>query len=172
MNILNLIPAIGTLILASILGLLLTWLARTQPTEPMTTAQSLPDPELTEREERLASPVLPAPRPDIFYAAILDRPLFAPKRRPVTSAPEIEPEPDIIEVVTETTTILSAPDDVTLSGILGGSDNLSALLGHGDTAAEWVREEDEIAGWIVSEIGVSWVVLSSGDQTYRLELFE
>ena len=110
----------------------------------------------------------PAPRPDVFYEAITERPLFAPARRPTADASRVSaPVPAVVPKQEPT-----IPVGWRLTGILGGDGNRSALIAAGGGEADWFREDDQIEGWTVRLITDSRVTLSAGDAGFDLELFE
>lgn len=110
--------------------------------------------------------VLPSPRPDVFYEAITDRPLFAPSRRPemISEVVAIE-EPKQIEEILR-------PENLVLSGVLGGTPSRSAFISVGGLEGEWFRTNDEIEGWAITDIGPDAITLTDGNDSFRLELFE
>ncbi len=110
--------------------------------------------------------VLPTPRPNVFYDAITDRPLFAPSRRPnmISEVLEIE-EPEQVQEIRR-------PDNLVLSGVLDGTLSRSAFISVGGLEGEWFRTNDEIEGWAITDIGPDAITLTDGNDSFRLELFE
>lgn len=117
-------------------------------------------------------PTIPSVRPDIYYNAILDRPLFAPTRMPQLPEPERAQAAPAQPLETIPATTNASPTGILLSGIIGAENSRSALLGLEGTNQNWVRIDDKIEGWTITAIGADWLELSLDHQTYRLELFE
>ncbi len=166
----NLKPALGTMVLAGIVFILAAALfhqAGDEIDEASMPSLQAGDPMLVSSETRLT---LPAPRRDVFYNAIFERPLFSPDRRPVqTSVPErIMP---LVEQATPAPS-RSLPDGLRLSGVFGGEGSRTALLALPNSEEAWLRTGDAISGWTIITIDANWVEISLGNQTIRLELFE
>jgi hypothetical protein len=92
------------------------------------------------------------------YAAIVDRPLFSPTRRPETgtiSAP-IEPGADVPIKLKGTNITLAAR-----SGLFQLGDNTSSV---------WVSEGGEIGGWVVKEVHDFGAVLERDGESIELFL--
>lgn len=169
MNLSGILPFLGTATLTGIAAALGTLAFQTTPAAPdiVPTQTTDPVPQTTAQQNQ----TLPSARPDVFYAAITERPLFAPTRRPVDNATPAAvvtqaPEPAV------TAPVLTPPTDLKLSGILGGGTNRSAFVAREDGSGEWLRVDTKIEGWTITEIGPEWIVLSAGDDTFRLELFK
>ncbi|MEP6016989.1 MAG: hypothetical protein ABJ251_00700 [Paracoccaceae bacterium] len=111
-----------------------------------------------------------AERPDVFYSAITERPLFSQTRRPATFEPAIE-EP-VVEVVEEKPQQEAPPPNVALHGVSGSVDNLRALLSIEDGAPDWFLTNAIIQQWVLSEIGSDWIVLRRNDKSFRVELYK
>ncbi|MBO6924185.1 MAG: hypothetical protein JJ859_18385 [Roseicyclus sp.] len=111
----------------------------------------------------------PRPRNAIYYAAITDRPLFAPTRRPdvmdAPPGPEAEPEPD------REIAFAPPPPQVRLLGVLQTGTSASALLSIEGGAPVWVPEGADIEGWRMSEVSATSVVLTADDRSLRLEMY-
>ena len=117
------------------------------------------------------------PPPDSFYEVILERPLFAPSRRPVKIAAvqeEAEPldEEPFDEEPVEVLEATIEPLDFVLSGVLESGGERSAFLRQDGEAGSWFRVGETAGSWSVDAIGADWVELSAGEQTFRLELFQ
>lgn len=110
------------------------------------------DAEPLENQRQPASASLPKPRPDIYYAAITDRPIFEPTRRPVTMAPTpVEVEPETIEVAPTSSDRPPLPV-VELLGVIRSSESGSALLSIDGGAALWFKEGATISGWRLNKV--------------------
>jgi hypothetical protein len=89
-----------------------------------------------------------APLPPLpSYAAIVERPLFAPTRRPAPGAPVVSAGP-------------SAEGRYRLIGIVGNGPKRHAFIADGTRRAE-ISEGDTFDNWTVKEIGADRVVLAS-----------
>jgi type II secretory pathway component PulC len=100
------------------------------------------------------SPSLAALPPLATYAAIVERPLFAPSRRPAPGAAAIGP---------------SLESRYRLLGIVGSGPKRKAFVADGARRGE-IAEGDTLDGWAVKEIGPDRVMLTSpaGETTLRL----
>ncbi|WP_134643102.1 hypothetical protein [Pseudaestuariivita atlantica] len=103
------------------------------------------------------------------YDAILERPLFAPTRRPVVIAALPEPEPDL-------TTQLAAPEApapvIRLRGVIGATGGNRALVTVDGADGGWLTEGTEVSGWTVTGIGPDWLDISRGEIRKRIDLYE
>lgn len=92
------------------------------------------------------------------YLAILDRPLFAPDRRP-PQPPDAKPEAPLIDPMA----------DVRLLGIFSGNAVSGILISQGGKARR-IRLNEGLGSWTLSEVKGREAVLVSGDQTRTLVL--
>lgn len=92
------------------------------------------------------------------YLAILDRPLFAPDRRP-PPPPDAKPE----------TLVIDPMADVRLLGIFSGTAVSGILINQGGKVRR-IRIHEGLGGWTLSEIKGREAILISGDQTRTLVL--
>ncbi|MHA6268367.1 hypothetical protein ACXYMP_16020 [Aliiroseovarius sp. CAU 1755] len=110
-------------------------------------------------------------RPEVYFAAITERPIFAPTRRPVQAARDEKPAQTV-----EVTAPLLEQDEVPLAvqvhGIRGQGDAYSALLSSGGQTPEWLDPGASIGGWKVSEIGSDWIIMNNGENSQRVELYQ
>lgn len=166
------LPILGATLLAMTAILLGQKLLTPPPAIALPETPSVSDPNLRDKEISARRPSLPSVRPEIYYDAILDRPLFAPTRAPIRAEPEPAQPTPVAATPMAPAMDTAPPTDLILSGIMGDEDNRSALLGFDETNKEWMRIDDELKGWTIAEIGADWVELSLDRQTYRLELFE
>lgn len=166
------LPILGTALLVATTVIVGQKALTPTPEIALLDTPSTPGPGLIGGNTITRRPTVPSVRPEIYYNAILDRPLFAPTRAPRRAETETA-HPTAEETLQNTPVATNAPpSDVHLSGIIGEVNNRSALLGLDDTYGSWVRVDDEIEGWTITEIGADWLELSLDSQTYRLELFE
>lgn len=118
--------------------------------------------------------LVPTIRPDIYFAAISDRPVFVESRRPLeltVSIVEEDPEPSPIrEPEPEVEVDVPAPNLV-LHGVLTGGAKSSALVSLDGAEPEWIREGTEIAGWRLTTIEADAIELSETDRSLRIELY-
>ncbi len=111
-------------------------------------------------------------RPEVFYAALLERPLFAPSRRPVVAEPEVdviiqeeapraEPEPEKVPI-----------PDLGLLGVMGTDNTNRALVANAGGEPVWITAGTTIAGWTVAAIGPDWLELNLDNETIRIEMYQ
>lgn len=117
---------------------------------------------------------LPQPRPEVYYRAITDRPLFAPTRRPFVEAPVEEVVEEAPVEITEPAPepVKPPPPKVALMGAMGGEDGMIALLKFNDDEDQWVSVGTNIGGWKLTTVTPTWVELTDGDTQIRVEMFE
>lgn len=167
-----LIPLFGTALLcalALLLGQQAVNVIRHEQTSPLpqaTPAAALPT------SARASAQTAAVRRPDVFYSAIVDRPLFAPTRRPVVEddVEDVAVEAVVEEVAQDIQT--PPPDDAVLAGVMGNSDNKSAFIVLDGADGVWMKLGETVAGWTITEIQANWVELSADDAKIRLELFQ
>lgn len=111
--------------------------------------------------EAAVPPVLDAPtfdrREEGAYAAILERPLFSPSRRPVGAA--------------SSPSATSSPSGLALLGVVAGAGRAIALIRTGEGApATKVEAGQEVAGWQVTALASTQVVLERQGNRLQLEL--
>jgi hypothetical protein len=174
MNKLN--PALGTLILIALTGSA-GYLAFSVA-KPSFTFIKLP--EIGSEEVALeataeAPDLVPDQRPEIYFAAILDRPLFAQSRRPqvlesasVQEAPVLIPEP---APAPEPEAVILPEPNVALLGITAGGAQNSALISVEGAEPEWLEEGSNISGWRIEGIKPSAIELSESGRSLRIELY-
>lgn len=167
------LPFLGTALLLACLAVLAN-LVVTHSAEPIRLVDLGADEQSSEddiqRSEDLS--LLPSSRPEIFYAAITDRPLFAEMRRPnrpEPEVPELDEEP-FIEQVQEAPLSIAVPDLVLLGVVAGGATN-SALISISGADPEWHRLGTEIAGWTLSKIDAQQIELREGERSLTIDLY-
>ncbi|MGB3316139.1 MAG: hypothetical protein WBB85_17190, partial [Albidovulum sp.] len=87
-------------------------------------------------ENAVAHP-LPSARPDIYYAAITERPLFSPTRRPQSSESEPEKAEPVEDIAAESQDTGRDAPAIRLLGIMSGTGTPSALIAAEDGVSEW-----------------------------------
>ncbi len=121
------------------------------------------------------NPDRPGEPPEELYQAILDRPLFAPSRRPMpvsapptptTSLPTLEP----VATLPEPKTV--SPPSLALKGIVGGRDRSVAFVEQAGAEPAWLAQGMMIEDWELAVIGRDWIVLRQGEQEVRIDLFD
>lgn len=110
-------------------------------------------------------------RPQVYFAAITERPIFAPTRRPVQPSRDDMPVQPA-EVTVPEPEEAEAPLTVQLRGIRGHGDKYSVLLSNDGQTPEWVEVGAAIGRWKVSEIGSDWIIMKNGENSQRLELYQ
>lgn len=111
-------------------------------------------------------------RPAVYYAAITDRPLFAPLRRP--AAPDDGQVQALPQAEAAPTADLQAETVVpvfTLHGTMAMADTGSALIGADDQPPEWLSVGGSIAGFTLNTVGPDWAQLSSSKTELKLDLY-
>ncbi len=109
-------------------------------------------------------------RSDVYYQAILDRPVFEITRRPIEpQAQTPEPEPEVAVVAPP-----PAPElpKVSLLGVMSTGSRIQALIAVEGGEALWLTEGEKIGGWTITGAGKDWLELAAEDNKVRLELFE
>ncbi|MDA7966148.1 hypothetical protein [Ruegeria sp.] len=110
-----------------------------------------------------------SPRSKIYYAAIVERPLFAPERRPKTQvAADDEQEPAIVAEPV----MLSERPDVSVHGVMVDASGSKALISVAEESPQWAELGTSIGGWTVSDIGPDWVELGLATETFRFEMYQ
>ena len=161
-----LLPFAGTFLLAALAALFGAALLRgSDQAQPMAERPDIA--EIPNAGE--ATLALPQPRPPVYYAAITDRPLFAPGRRP--GVEEAAPEPVAAPVETPMPEPDATPPDLRLLGTLDTARRQSALVALYGGEPRWVPVGDTIDGWTLSDVGADWIELSLNSRTVRLELY-
>jgi hypothetical protein len=167
-----LLPASGTLLLlalASALGFTLSRNAgMSAPSIPIPSDAALrPPAEATALD-------MPPPRPDVYYAAITERPLFSPQRRPTPEpgqAPVAEPEPAAAAPAPEPVAVELTRPDLRLLGTMTGGARSTALIAQAEGEPVWLAEGDAIGGWTLSAISADSVELSRDSGSFRVDLY-
>lgn len=113
-------------------------------------------------------------RNDVFYQAILDRPVFEITRRPIDpEAEELEPEPEPIpKPVVEVPEPAPQLPNVSLLGVMSTGSRIQALISVDGGELLWLGKGDNIGGWIITGAGKDWLELAADNNKVRLELFE
>jgi hypothetical protein len=169
----RLLPFIGTgglLLLLAWLGVKAVEVYQAQPTY-------VAIPELSPTEIEKTAPVTQlqvTTRPEVYYAAITDRPLFEPGRRPFigkTTAPEQVPEPVAEPPATAEPKELPPPV-LSLQGVMTIDNNTVALIAINGSIPDWVSKGDPVSDWTLSEIGSDWVEISRKSRRIRVEMYK
>ncbi|MEP4627168.1 MAG: hypothetical protein ABJR46_16630 [Tateyamaria sp.] len=109
-------------------------------------------------------------RPNIYYSATTERPLFLQSRRP-TELEQLEKEV-ILETPTKQLEPDAPPPAVALHGVSGSINDLRALLSIEGDAPDWFLTDAKIQQWVLVEIGADWVVLQRNEISFRVELYK
>ena len=169
MNASAFLPVIGTIFLVLAVAAILhlggqAWSQLEEARPVRVTAESRDD------ERRLTALSMPAARPEVYYASVLERPLFAPARRALSLDQDVNesiPDSDPIDPVVS----VAVPPPPRLKGILAGTTSPSALLQSAEGAQSWVRPSESFGGWTLVEVGQTDVKISAENQTIILELY-
>ncbi|HHI70476.1 MAG TPA: hypothetical protein ENJ91_05690 [Rhodobacteraceae bacterium] len=167
------LPFAGTAILGSavvILGIKALDVFRVEPTIETPVEDSFAGASESHRESQQAM----ARRPEVFYAAITERPLFDPSRRPfvlqeTTPAPQ---DPVPVAVEPEKPPEELPPPQIVLQGVITKNDRNSALIGIDGKPSVWVSEGDFVDGWKINEIGSDWIEISQKARNLRVEMYK
>lgn len=113
-------------------------------------------------------------RPAVYYAAITERPVFDPSRRPyvpVAVAPEPVPEP--VEEAPEPSQPKEVPPpELTLQGIITRDERTAALIGINGEVPSWVTQGDPVADWTLNDIGNDWIEISRDARIIRMDMYK
>jgi len=168
----NLLSFMGTLILSSALVAAGYWAVDVYGQQPALPDLATPDRSVGNQAGSSAQPAMRRQRPDVFYAALLERPLFAPGRRPVIAAPEIQ-------VVVQEDAPAPPPEqekppvpELALLGVMGSDNNNRALVSNAAGDPVWINPGTTIAGWRVVTIGPDWLELKLDTETIRIEMYQ
>lgn len=167
----NLPTPFGTaaLTVLALVSLLAVWLAAglvvdTSPLAPVATPAAGPD----QAALRAATAPSPAPPPLAAFRGTLERPPFAPSRRP--------PPPEMPPVAKRTEPPpASPPDGLRIIGFMSASGGAKArvLMRAADRGeAEWLETGATIGEWRVASIGDGTVTLERGGRTHVLRIFQ
>lgn len=110
-----------------------------------------------------------SPRSKIYYAAIVERPLFAPNRRP--NAPLKSDEVQEVVVSAEPVTSSERPE-ISVHGVMVDATGSKVLISAVGESPQWAKPGTKIGGWTVSDIGPDWVELSLASETFRFEMYQ
>lgn len=167
----RLLPLIGTGILIAItalLGIKAAEVSKRRPANSVATlTQDAPAPQTQTAHI--------AQRPDAYYAAITERPVFAPLRRPYVpkvAASEPAPKPAVEVPKPVAQAIEARPPEVTFQGIITRDERKAALIGLDGEAPAWVAQGDSIAGWTLSNIGNDWIEISRDARSIRVDMYK
>lgn len=167
-------PPLTLLLLAAAAALVWTVYERSSELEVASVApkaQAAPAPE-SEAEAPRVERYKRRSRPDVFYNAITERPLFSSTRRPIGfAAPEAEEEVAAVEPVEEVDNQRIAPS-LTLKGVMFADDHKSALISIDGEQADWVDDGVLIDDWRLSIVSPSQVELSLENQTLSFGLYQ
>ena len=128
-----------------------------------------------------SSSSIPDPKPhlrrtlsDKYYAAVTDRPLFTPSRRPLaqeTRAIPLAEQKSQSEGEHALQPAVPEAPPFQLHGTLLTAVRPSALLSFPDSEPEWIQTGTKVQGWHLDAIGDGWVSLTRGEKTFKLELY-
>jgi len=139
------------------------------------------EPDLPEAPRRLADiPDLPTVPPAIFalrpigeFTAMVDRPLFSPRRRP--SEPVLVAlEPEVRDEVAPQAGPVGPldPSIAFVGSIRRGGESMALITRDGGLVIEAIHAGDDIDGWTVMTIDDRALELGYEDQRYKLEIFK
>jgi len=113
-------------------------------------------------------------RPELYYRAITDRPLFSPTRRPHDFAPPALLEETVVEADAnpEPDELLTGPPDVILKGVMFSDAHKSALISVDGAAADWLDDGVLIEEWRLQINSPAEILLERGEDAVRVGLYE
>ena len=169
-------PPPGTFLLAAVAGTL-AWLVHVaEPGKgmPVVAAPDVPAGEAA--PDATEAPVRPA-RPEAFYAAVVERPLFAETRRPAVTGQAVEVPPAPVEVAPDAEPAPDAeappePPALVLKGVLLRAEARAALLGEPGATGDWIAEGSRVGDWMLQRIAADHVELTNSGVTYRIDLYK
>lgn len=168
--IVRLLPLIGTgslIAIVALLGMKAAEVSQIKVTSPETTPkQNVPTAS--------THPTQITQRPAVYYAAITERPVFDPSRRPyVPEAVAPEPVPEPVEEAPEPSQPKELPPpELTLQGIITRDERTAALIGINGEAPSWVAQGDPVADWTLNDIGNDWIEISRGARIIRVDMYK
>jgi hypothetical protein len=109
------------------------------------------------------------PRPAAYYLAIMERPLFAPSRRPAEQqALEVQP---VARQPEEPAEPQRPRPSLRLLGMMSNGASTSALISVDGGEATWITQGEPVAEWALSAIGPNWIELSLNGDLLHLDLY-
>ncbi|WP_208353083.1 hypothetical protein [Pseudaestuariivita rosea] len=163
------LPYIGTIFLA-IMAIGLSWRAVQVISADAPTLQ--PNNIDISAEATEQNPLsLPSSRPDVYYTAILERPLFEPGRRPFVETSETPATPQQVAAPDPSPEELDEAPNIILLGVMQLSEDPSALLSINNAAPEWHRTGQTLAGWQLTEIENTWIELTRETRRLRVDMY-
>lgn len=170
------LPLVGSATLALTLGG--TLFLATQRTNDATAGAVIAPPASEATTMESNEIVLPVRRGKLYYAAITDRPLFTPSRRPhvVSSTESEKPTPDIVEPEPVVDAVVEVEieepmPDFRLLGVFAAGASRKALIAVGDNAPSWLEDGANIQGWNIGAVSTRGVTISKNGKTFDLEIY-
>lgn len=111
-----------------------------------------------------------ASRPDVYFEATLQRPIFFQDRRP--RQPEIEREQPVDTISVAVNQPEQEMPDLELRGVAGSSGSYKALISLKAGNPDWVRAGDVIENWKIEHIGATWIDIRNASQEIRIEMYQ
>lgn len=169
----RLLPLLGTASLIAVVAMLgakALEVSRVELQQPATL-------ETTQNSVPISDSAQIVTRPAIYYAAITDRPLFEPDRRPYVAEPQTpppEPEPLAVPIIEEPEPVVQVeapPPTLSLQGIMTRDNKNAALIGIDGADPEWMAQGEPISTWVLSEIGNDWIEISRDARRIRVDMY-
>lgn len=166
----RLLSLIGTGLLLAGAGLAALWALDVTAKQPGLPSFEMAPPQATRAApSRAASRPL---RPEVYYDAVTQRPLFAPDRRPLVLDDTSEAAPEEPVVAAKSEPVVVPPPALLLLGVMGTADENRALVQNADGEALWLTQGTELGGWTIDRIGPNWLDLSRASETIRIEMYQ
>lgn len=133
------------------------------PAQRAVAPASRPDATTGEAAATGQAGVLPVLPPLESFAALVERPLFSPTRRPPPPAREPEAEPAESEVDT-------APRFQLVGTVTRQQEVFALILQETGGSVRWATRGEEIDGWTIVEVGQNHLVVRQDDESWRLDI--
>lgn len=126
------------------------------------------EPTSVTKEAVSTRPNVSLERNDVYYQAILERPVFEVSRRPVTW----NDEEAILEPIEVQPEVEAELPQVSLLGVMSEGSHYQVLISVEGREGVWFNEGDKIGDWTIAKAGENWLELASDNKKVRLELFK
>ena len=115
------------------------------------------------QQQKKTSNKMQANQSSKYSPLILQRPLFAETRRPISFKMPLKKN---------TQPVVAAPEpSFTLAGVLISNSQKTALIGVNDNQREWFLEGSTIHGWLLLEVSSNKVLLEKKKQIQKVYLY-
>lgn len=163
----RLLPVMGTifLLLVTAISAQLVLDGTFQTTNMMPARDIQPD---AEPETMPAGTSLREARPQSYYSAITERPLFEVTRRPIDLS---EPEMVINDVARVEPIRMARLPEIQLMGVLLSGEQPSVFLSVEGDKAKWLRQGDTVQSWVLEQVASDYVEFKNNKEVVRIDLY-